>query len=85
MSPGAERLVSMALMRAPRTKSVVIRASIASPTTSQVWRSLTLARYNQPSAVGTYVISVTQASFGRLAAKVWANTFAAVEAEVGCP
>ena len=33
---------------------------MACPTTSQVNRSLMPARYNQPSAVGTYVMSVTQ-------------------------
>jgi len=33
--------------------------------------------YSQPSAVGTYVMSVTQVSFGRVAAKVCANTLSA--------
>lgn len=33
--------------------------------------------YSQPSAVGTYVMSVTQVSFGRVAAKVCTNTLSA--------
>ena len=31
--------------------------------------------YSQPSAVGTYVMSVTQVSFGRVATNVWAKIF----------
>lgn len=39
MSPGVGGLVSMACIGAYRTKSAVILASIAWPTTPQVWRS----------------------------------------------
>lgn len=77
ISPGCERFAHTAALSAWLTNAVVIRASIACPTTSQVNKSLMPARYSQPSAVGTYVMSVTQVSFGRVAAKVCTNTLSA--------
>ena len=80
-----ERLVVRAFLSARDTKSVLIRASIAWPTTSQVNKSLMSVRYSHSCAVGTYVMSVNQPSLGRLATNVQANTFSATGSERAGP
>jgi len=54
----------MACFKALITSCCVIVLSIAQPTILPLYRSITAARYSQPSSVCTYVISVTQALKG---------------------
>jgi len=53
-----------AIVSASSTKLVCIRDPILQPTTARECRSSTAARYNQPSCVRIYVMSVTQAWSG---------------------
>ena len=63
------------MTRAPATSSTLIVLDSDHPTTLREYRSITTARYNQPSMVLMYVMSETQARFGPLVRKHPPNRF----------
>lgn len=69
MRPAAGRRTSIACSSARTTRSVLIRLPKARPTLSPAYKSLIAARDNQPSAVGTYVMSAVHTASGRVTVK----------------
>ena len=67
-TPCAARAVT-AISSADCTRSTVCRALMAQPTTFRLNTSSTVARYTNPSSVGTYVMSATHKRFGSEASK----------------
>ena len=59
------------------TRVRVMRSDIDHPTTARENRSMTIARYSQPSFVHMYVISATQALFGSAGVKSRLSRFSA--------
>src|SRR5688572_27010617 len=67
----------IAICNASITSFDVMRSDIDQPTTMREYKSMTTARYSQPSSVETQVISLTHFSFCLLAEKFCCNKFGA--------
>jgi hypothetical protein len=66
-----------AIVYASSTKLVCMRVPMLQPTTARESKSNTAAKYNQPSCVRLYLISVTQAWSGSSCLKWRCNCFGA--------
>jgi hypothetical protein len=61
--------VGSAIFKASQTSCAVMRSDMDQPSTRREYRSMTVARYNQPSSVHKYVISPTYFWLGAEAEK----------------
>lgn len=64
MTPAFGLRLKRAQRNASITNAFVILLAIDQPTIMRVYKSITTARYNQPSRVGMYVISAVQTGSG---------------------
>jgi len=67
-----------AMSKASKTRSRASVGCIDHPMIIRLWRSMTTARYNQPSHVRMYVMSVTHATSGRSTVNCRCNRFGAM-------
>jgi hypothetical protein len=68
-SPALGLRCQYADLRAPHTSFASIVSDIDQPTIGRLTKSITTAKYSQPSPVATYVMSATQARLGRQPSK----------------
>ena len=77
MTPLGIRRRHSAVCSASQTSWAVMRSDMAQPTTRREYRSITVAKYSQPSSVHRYVMSLTYFWFGALAVKSCCSRFGA--------
>jgi hypothetical protein len=77
ITPRGIRRRHSAIVSASHARSAVMRSAIAQPTTRREYRSITTARYSQPSSVHRYVMSPTHFWFGAVVLKSCPSRFGA--------